>query len=100
MDKKIEKKSIIKKKKPSLIKPEHHFILASGEKIKDIKELALNLDGIEDQDFFNHVNDQKNDFSNWIGDIFKEKRLAEEISGIKNKKDTQIVLLKHLLKKR
>ena len=93
------KKKRDKKPEKGIIRPEHYFILSSGGIIKDIKDLALNLDGIDDADFYYHVSSEKNDFSNWIKDIIKDKKLAHEISQIKNKKDTQIALLKHILKK-
>jgi hypothetical protein len=81
------------------IRPEHYFILASGKVIKDMQELALNLDGISDTDFYFHVTGQKNDFSSWLRDIFNEGKLAEELARLDNKKDSQILLLKHIVKK-
>ena len=83
-----------------LIKPEHYFILNSGGTIKDLTQLALNTDSIDDDDFCHHVTDDKNDFSMWINDIIKDKKLAEQVAKIKDKKDLQIALLKRVVKKR
>lgn len=97
---KRDKKPDSFKKKGNLIKPEHHFMLSSGMKIKDMHDLAVNLDSMSDDDFFHHVTEDRNDFSRWISDVFKERSLADELLWIKDKKDTQITLLKHLVKKR
>jgi len=88
-----EKKKEVKK---AGIPPEKYFVLRSGATIKDLKELALMLDRIDDSDFTFHVNDSKNDFACWIDDVFGRKDIADAIRPIKDKKESQIVLLKQL----
>lgn len=100
LQKRLDMKTKKPKKKKKKIKPEFHFISNSGEVIKDLKELAMNLDAMSDEDFLHHVTEDRNDFSKWIGDVFKERRLAEELLWITDKKETQIALLKHFVKKR
>ncbi len=91
---------VIAKKEVNSVKPENYFILSSGGVLKDITELALALDQMNDDDFKHHVNDMRNDFSNWIKDIFQELELADELVKTKDKKDTQIIILKHIVRKR
>jgi hypothetical protein len=99
MARRKSKKDDVKEAKAAIrqeIPPEKYFVLRSGVTIKDIAELALALDSIADSDFSFHVNDSKNDFANWIGDVFGNKELADSIRPVKDKKESQILLLKHL----
>ena len=84
-----------KKEKTSEIPPEKYFVLRSGKSIKSVEELALMLDAISDDDFSFHVNEEKNDFARWIDDVFGKKDLAECLQPLKDKKESQIALLKH-----
>ena len=88
------------KKSKKDIKPENYFILRDGGLLKDIKELALSIEHMSDEEFEHHVNDFKNDFSSWAKDIFNELELAEELAKTTDKKDTQIIVLRHVVKKR
>ncbi|MDP2945542.1 MAG: DUF5752 family protein [Atribacterota bacterium] len=59
---------------------QHYFYLNNGKKLKNIAELMESLKDM-DQDLFSfHVNEQNNDFSSWIRDVFGEKELARRIS--------------------
>jgi hypothetical protein len=80
------------------IPPEKYFVLHSGICIRNIEELAHMLDTMSDADYSYHVNDAKNDFANWIRDVFNKPELADAIIPIKDRKESQIVLLKHVLK--
>ncbi|MEM3374755.1 MAG: DUF5752 family protein [Candidatus Woesearchaeota archaeon] len=80
-------------------KPEHYFILATGVPLKNIKELALALQTMDEWVFNHHVNEHRNDFSNWIKDIFNEDALAEELKEIKTIKETELKLLRYLVSK-
>ena len=62
------------------INPEHYFVLKSGERIKSLEELITILNIISKETFEFHVNEEKNDFANWIQYVFKAPKLAESIS--------------------
>jgi hypothetical protein len=107
--KKVKKKAT-KKKKPvkgvkiqiTILKnvPKNkEFVLADGRKLKDLKELAFALGDMADDVFWHHVNDAKNDFSNWVNSVIKDKELSEELTKIKDKVNAQITVLKHIVKK-
>ncbi|RLE42880.1 hypothetical protein DRJ48_02445 [Candidatus Woesearchaeota archaeon] len=83
-----------------MVKPEKYFYLEDGGIIKNIRELALRLDEISDSVFQRHVNQDKNDFANWIEFVFKEKNLAKQLRGVMDKKQFQIVLLKHFVRRK
>jgi hypothetical protein len=69
----------------SNVEPNQYFITKTGKEIKSIQELPEHLQQMDEETFKHHVNEQKNDFSNWIQDVIKDKELAEEIKTEKNK---------------
>lgn len=78
------------------IGPDKYFSLCTGALIKDIKELAFALDHLSDEELYEHVNHEKNDFSTWMKDVFEECELADKLCKAKDRKDIQIELLKHI----
>lgn len=85
--------------KPSIIRdaPEtQYFILCNGQPVKNVKELADQLEDLRDEVFYHHVNRDKNDFATWINDVFKEVELAEDLANVKDKDHVRIVLYKHI----
>ena len=95
----IDRKKRFPKRKKRLfeVSPEQHFVLCNGTRIKDIVELAHIIENVSEDDFKAHVNEEKNDFCNWIRDVFNEHELAEELMDKDDKKDFQITLLKHVV---
>lgn len=85
----------VKKCAPVEAAPEQYFILPDGRQIKSVEQLALMMDQIKDEDFSFHVNEEKNDFANWIRDVFGKEDLADKLVELKCKKENQIELLKH-----
>lgn len=77
--------------------PEHHyFVLANGKPVKHVAELASILDQIEDHVFHHHVTPDRNDFHNWVKDVFDDMELARKIAGVGEKKHLQLVIYRHL----
>lgn len=61
------------------------FWLRDGRKLCSVKELSTAIESMDDSLFYYHVNSQKNDFMNWIRDVFKERELAARLSGARLK---------------
>jgi len=78
------------------IKPGQYFIFNNGIRVKNLNELAEQLGKIDKKMFKHHVNNKKNDFSNWIEQVFNEKKLADEIRGIKSIEETKSKILEHI----
>ena len=97
-----QKKAIrkrIKSKKKARIKnasDEEVFILCNGHKLKNVKELADVMKDIEDHIFNYHVTPDKNDFENWVRDVFKDISLAKKLGKVKNKDKVKLVIYKHI----
>ena len=62
------------------------FIFNDGTILKNIYDLISTLKIIDDNSFLYHCNIDKDDFSNWIKDVFSEYALSEELLKIHDKK--------------
>ena len=89
---------IIRKKLLGEAPQEQHFVVADGKKLKNILELADALETMSDEIFKYHANEFKNDFSSWVRDVFYDHSLADDISKARNKFESQIVILKRLVR--
>lgn len=76
---------------------EFEFYLQDGKKLKSVYELVDSLEHMNDGLFRQHVNDAKNDFSNWIKDVFEEPSLAKEIHKIQDRIEMQKLLMRKLI---
>lgn len=89
---------IIRKKILGEAPVEHHFVVADGKKLKNIIELADALETMTEEIFRHHANEFRNDFATWVKDVFYDHSLAEDISRAKNRLETQITILRRLVK--
>ena len=78
--------------------PGKHFVLKDGRILKDLVELSHALEHMSDDVFNHHVNVFKNDFRNWVTDVFNEKELASEVEKAKTRNELQLALLRHIVK--
>ena len=77
-DKKYEAKPMHPKPEMS-VSADKAFFVINGKALHSIKELEDALAGMPPEIFYYHVTNEKNDFANWIRDIFDEKKLAHEM---------------------
>ncbi|NQV09340.1 FAD-dependent oxidoreductase [Candidatus Woesearchaeota archaeon] len=68
------------------------FYTKDGKVLKDISGLIKELKSMSYNSFNHHVNQEKNDFANWIRDIIKEEKLANSISKSHSKKEILEIL--------
>ena len=66
--------------------------------MRSLYDLVDELETMGDETFGRYVNASKNDFANWTRDVFDEKNLAEELSRLQHRVDTQRAILKHLVR--
>ena len=60
--------------------PEQHiFYCCDGRTIRNLTELQSTLETMSDDTFIYHSDHLKSDFSNWVHEIIKEGKLAEEL---------------------
>ena len=65
--------------------PEQSFWVNNGPIVKNLDELSHALPELSNDIFSHHVNNDKNDFSNWIRDIIGDQKLANDIISSRNK---------------
>ena len=66
------------------VEPEKSFWLCDGRSLKSLNELAKALETMDDGVWEYHVTVDKNDFANWIEDVFGEKTLGSSIRKAKS----------------
>jgi hypothetical protein len=91
----------IKTSNPKLlhtVEPQHCFILLGGKSLHSLPQLVFEFDEMPEHVFMHHVNQERNDFANWIRHVIGEIELADKLLGVNTKKDAQLMLLKHLVK--
>lgn len=68
------------------------FCLQDGRCVRNIVELAQVMPDVSEDIFNHHVNDTKNDFANWIENVFSEKDLASSLRKLNTRKQTTDLL--------
>lgn len=63
------------------------FWCNNGEALSNLKDLKNALVNMNEETFSHHVNQEKNDFSNWINDVIGDGELANEVRMAKSKSD-------------
>lgn len=86
-----------KKKSLKASSPEQCFYLVDGSSCADLLQLADALERAADEVFNHHVQDDNNDFANWIEHVFDEKTLAKDLRKAKNKDAHVIRILRYVI---
>jgi hypothetical protein len=72
------------------------FLLGGGRKLTSLFELVDELETMSQQEFGQFVSPLKNDFANWIRDVFVMPTLAEEVRRSASTTELQRVVLKQM----
>ena len=68
------------------VPPEYVFWLPDGRTLANMSELLEALRTMPDEMYAYHVNHEKNDFTNWVKDIIKDERLANDLRKATSKR--------------
>jgi hypothetical protein len=74
------------------VKEDHHFLLLGGKRLKNLHQLHQELESMEAHVYEHHVNSEKNDFQNWIKDVYQDEKLATALNKIKHRKQALEVI--------
>jgi len=58
---------------------ENYFYASNSIIIKNVSELKTALEGMDENTFNHHVNEERNDFSEWINHAIGDKKLAKKL---------------------
>ena len=61
------------------------FWCQDGKVIKNLGELEVALGNMSDETFRHHSGEDRNDFSNWVGDVVGDEKLARDLSKSKSR---------------
>ncbi|MCC7573997.1 hypothetical protein KO361_00190 [Candidatus Woesearchaeota archaeon] len=79
------------------IKPDNYFYLRNGEKLRSIKELEKELEKNTNyenlENFYHHVTNEKNDYANWIKNVFHKQELYEKMKNVKKPDELLRIIL-------
>lgn len=84
---KFMQKTTPKKKLPSMtvdVEPEKSFWLSDGRNLKNLKELEVAFETMDESVWNYHVTSGKNDFANWIEEVFGQHQLGALIRKAKS----------------
>ena len=84
-----KKKIKTKEESKTAVEGDLRFFVNDGRVIQSVGELADTLSEISDETYSYHVNAEKNDFANWVDDVFGHKKLARGLKKVK-KKETAV----------
>lgn len=91
--------AIIRPKKPLVLaSADALFWIHEGPAVKDLKELSSALKRLTNAQFAHHVNAEKNDFSNWVGEVLRDRDLAGKLRQNKTRLGTVRAIEAHLQK--
>lgn len=74
--------------------PEQCFKLINGQELKNLNDLRKALNYITDNEFYHHVNQERNDFATWVREALKNQELYEKIINTHTKEELQELLKK------
>ena len=72
--------------------PDFHFKLPDGTEIKSIIDLKDSLKTMDDSVFATHVNEEKNDFAEWIRVALQKNEIADKVALQKTREGIQKAL--------
>ena len=73
-----------------------YFYTCDGNQLKSLKEFFDVLPEMQDSVFSHHVNGERNDFANWIINIFQNSDLGNKIQSSQTKKEMISSIIKYL----
>lgn len=76
---------------------QHTFKLRDGRHLTSLFDLVDELERMSDEEFFTFVDHTRNDFSNWIRDIYDDSFLAEDVARAIHRLDAQRIVLKRMV---
>ena len=70
----------------------HRFFVSNGHVLTQLSDLVLELGSIDEGTFSHHVNNQKNDFAQWVQDVLHDKVLAGKLRKAATRAEALAVL--------
>ena len=75
---------------------EKQFHFRDGSSVATLEQLKSKIESISYQEFYHHVNSEKNDFSAWVRHILQDQRLADDLKRVTSIVETVEILNDYL----
>lgn len=85
---KTEKKSS-SEKKIKQVDGDLRFFAANGQVIGSIEELSQCISTFDVHILNHHINDERNDFADWVENVFENKTLAKKLRKAKSREELE-----------
>jgi len=79
------------------VSDEHYFHAANGTVVKNILDLDMTIEHMGEETFKLHVSDVRNDFANWVREVIDDGELASELSKVRSRRETQVLILRRIV---
>ncbi|MBI2580908.1 hypothetical protein HYV85_03805 [Candidatus Woesearchaeota archaeon] len=79
-------------------KPEDCFYCIDGSVLRNMLELEQKLRTISNRAFYHHASQSRNDFRNWVKDVFHEHNLADELLKARTPAEASAAVRRHIRK--
>jgi hypothetical protein len=80
-------KKIRRQKNAKTISPEEYFYLKGGKVLKNLSDLKTAISTITEEEFLHHVNENKNDFAEWVTLSLGDESLGKKIYSANSRQD-------------
>ena len=93
-----KKEADLLKKYKKRIRKYKRFELCNGEQIKTVYDLVKVLKDMDDDVFNHHVTDDRNDFYNWVNEVFfRDDKLAKLIKKSKTSEEMRENIISRII---
>ncbi len=73
-----------------------YFYVKDGPTLRNLRDLRDALANITDEQFRQHVNEGRNDFADWVWNIFKDYELQDKLRRRWTRKQALDTVVRHL----
>ena len=77
------------------IRPDQYFRTIDGKVIRTLREMPSIISQMSPAAFSHHVNEEKNDFVNWVKFVFHNKKLAKKLEKVRTNREAIAVIEDH-----
>lgn len=75
---------------------EKNFFAANGSMYANLYQLFAGLHLMDEHTFWHHVSHDKNDFANWVQDVFGHQKLARALALAPDRRSMADILEEHI----
>lgn len=76
---------------------EKAFRVRDGNQLRNLKDLHDCFEGMDENTFDHHVNEERNDFSSWVRDVLDDDKLANDLEEASGKTVMYLLVKKRLV---